>query len=59
VERTSPLNVIIAHEIGHYLGLEHDSSAANFMNGTAVAANINMKSGQASKMKKHCFVHYF
>jgi hypothetical protein len=59
VERTAPLNVIIAHELGHYLGLEHNSGAANVMNGTAAAGNTVLSSGQGASIKDHCFVRWY
>lgn len=56
VERISPLNVIIAHELGHYMGLDHVAAASNFMNGTAGAGSTVATPGQGATMKQHCFV---
>ncbi len=56
VERVDPLNVIIAHELGHYMGLEHLNIASNFMNEIAVGANTVATAEQGAKMKEHCFI---
>jgi Metallo-peptidase family M12B Reprolysin-like len=39
VEIVAPQNVIIAHEVGHYMGLDHDESPLNLMNAAGSAAN--------------------
>lgn len=46
-----------AHEMGHYLGLNHISDADNFIgNDGASNSHTNIKTSQGDKMKKHCFV---
>jgi uncharacterized protein DUF5648 len=52
------LGVVIAHEIGHYLGLsaDHDTTPSNLMNAVASATNTVVTPEQAARMKKHCFV---
>jgi hypothetical protein len=59
VERMFPLNVIIAHEVGHYLGLDHNSATNNFMNPTVSGSTTIITGAQGSKMKKHCFIRQF
>jgi hypothetical protein len=47
-----------AHEIGHYLGLEHMSNPANLMiasSNTPASAN-SITRGQAVEMRKHCMM---
>ena len=46
---------VLAHEAGHYLGLNHSSSSSNLMFGT-VPNGGNLTSGQGSNMRDHCFV---
>jgi hypothetical protein len=59
VERTWPLNVIIAHEVGHYLGLDHVTAPNNFMNATVGGGSTIITSGQGNTMKKHCFIRRY
>lgn len=50
------LGNIIAHELGHYFGLNHTNATNNFMNDTVGPANTNISSGQAQTIKgKDCF----
>lgn len=45
---------VLAHEAGHYLGLNHSSSNSNLMFGT-VPNGGNLTSGQGADMRDHCF----
>ncbi len=46
-----------AHEIGHYLGLEHIPDADNFIgNNGASDSKTGIHSWQGDLMKKHCYV---
>lgn len=46
-----------AHEMGHYLGLDHIPDAGNFIgNNGASNSNTGIKTSQGDKMKTHCFV---
>ena len=47
---------VLAHEAGHYLGLNHSSNSGNLMFGT-VPNGGNISSGQGSNMRNHCFVN--
>lgn len=55
--QTSPsiLGLIIAHEVGHYLGLDHSSNSTNLMF-KSVPNEGQLTSGQGSTMRGHCFV---
>lgn len=46
---------VLAHEVCHYLGLDHSSSSSNLMFGT-VPNGGNLTTGQGSDMRDHCFV---
>ena len=45
---------VLAHEAGHYLGLNHSSNANNLMFGT-VPNGGQLTSGQGSDIRDHCF----
>lgn len=48
-----------AHEMGHYLGLQHIAAADNFIgNNGASNSNTNIFDWQGSTMKAHCFVYF-
>ncbi len=54
----------VAHELGHYLGLGHESDETNVMHGpTSIFGKcntgprmVNLTSAQATEMKEHCMV---
>lgn len=45
---------VLAHEAGHYLGLNHSSSSGNLMFGT-VPNGGSLTGSQGSNMRDHCF----
>lgn len=46
-----------AHEIGHYIGLDHVAAANNFIgNDGASNSNTAITAGQGTTMKSHCYV---
>jgi hypothetical protein len=48
-----------AHEMGHYLGLDHIAAADNFIgNNGASNSNTNVFDWQGDTMKRHCFVYF-
>jgi hypothetical protein len=52
------LGNIIAHELGHYLGLKHNKTdKTNLMYEFAVGRGTNLDDGQRKKIAKHGFVH--
>jgi hypothetical protein len=59
VEIMAPQNVIIAHEVGHYMGLDHDESPLNLMNAAGSAANTTVTLAQGSTIKEHCSVGWY
>lgn len=56
VNNSTVMGILLAHELGHYFGLEHTDRTNNFMNDTVGTNNTNITSGQASTIKnKDCF----
>ena len=57
-------DILLAHEVGHYLGLTHTSTITNVMgsdaDGDGIGAidntSLNLTSGQGSTMRGHCTV---
>jgi hypothetical protein len=48
----------LAHEVGHYLGLDHIADAGNFIGGDGASDSwTGIHQWQGNTMKKHCFVH--
>lgn len=50
------LGIIIAHEVGHYLGLNHTNTANNFMRPTVSTSNTDVTYNQWKEMRDHFFV---
>jgi len=58
------LGILTAHEVGHYLGLQHDTTITNVMgvdsNGDGIgelnSTSTNLTSGQGTTMRGHCAV---
>jgi hypothetical protein len=56
--------IVLGHELGHYLGLEHTNSTANMMGEDADGDGIgqvndnstNIPSGQRATMRRHCSI---
>ena len=53
---TSTTGLTLAHEVGHYLGLDHVGDEANLMFPTDPNGG-NLNSGQGSDMRDHCFAN--
>jgi len=58
--------VVVVHEVGHYLGLQHTTSDSdNFMYGPKIfhprcdpsETQTDVTADQAATMKEHCMVH--
>jgi hypothetical protein len=55
-EPTTTMGILMAHELGHYFGLEHTSRTNNFMNGTVSPSHTNITTAQSEVIKhKDCF----
>jgi hypothetical protein len=52
------LGIIMAHELGHYLGLSHTNEANNLMRPTASTSNTVITNSQGNTMKGHCFIRF-
>jgi hypothetical protein len=50
------LGQVLAHEVGHGLGLYHTSTVGNLMFGPDPATGFDLSSDQGEKMRSHCFV---
>jgi hypothetical protein len=50
------MGIILAHEAGHYLGLDHVSTITNLMYETAFPQSTGLTTTQANTMKEHCFM---
>jgi hypothetical protein len=49
--------VVLAHEMGHYFGLDHTTLSNNFMRASVGAGDTNITSGQGNVVRdKTCFV---
>jgi len=52
------LGVIMAHELGHYLGLGHTSAANNLLNPVVNTNTTLLSTNQGNTMKRHCFIRF-
>jgi hypothetical protein len=50
--------VIMAHELGHYLGLSHTSATNNVMNPVVSNSTTLLSTSQGNTMKGHCFIRF-
>lgn len=50
------LSVVVAHELGHYLGLKHHSNSGNFMAASTGGSNTAITWSQHNKMEDHDWV---
>lgn len=48
--------VLMAHEVGHYLGLSHTNAANNLMRPSISSNNTSVTSGQGDDLRDHCWV---
>lgn len=53
------LGLTVAHELGHFLGLEHDTGSTNFMNAFNSTTNTVVTHAQYRNMADHGFVERF
>lgn len=59
LENQALTGVIMAHELGHYLGLPHTSSTNNLMNPTVGTSNTVLTTSQGNTMKSFpCFLRF-
>ncbi|MDF2192161.1 hypothetical protein [Paraflavitalea sp. CAU 1676] len=56
VRAAIPVGVVMAHEICHYLGLEHRDEGLNLMRKFGAMNTTLLEEDQVSKIKEHCFV---
>jgi len=54
-ESNAITGLVVAHEAGHYLGLDHVDDATNLMNPSAPNGGI-LTTVQGNNMKDHCFI---
>jgi hypothetical protein len=53
---TAAMGILMAHELGHYFGLEHTSRTNNFMNSSVTPSHTNITTAQSEVIKqKDCF----
>jgi len=50
------MGLVVAHEVGHFLGLEHSTAANNFMRATGSVSNTRIDYDQWKEMRDHGFV---
>jgi hypothetical protein len=54
------MGIVIAHEVGHYLGLKgHSSASNNFMNASVGSNNTGIQYSQWKTMRDHFFVRKY
>jgi hypothetical protein len=56
IAATASTGVVFAHEMGHYLGLEHTYDTGNFMSPVAYPNATGIQRWQGDMMKRHCLV---
>ena len=58
------LGILLAHEVGHYLGLPHAGNITNVMGddsdgdgiGSINGTSVNLTTSQGNRMKSHCSI---
>jgi predicted Zn-dependent protease len=53
------MGIIIAHEVAHFLGLNHNGTGANFMAASTSGSNTDITHQQYIDMTDHGFVSKF
>jgi len=53
------MGIVVAHEVGHFLGLSHSPTNDNFMEASVSTANTDITHGQYRDMTDHGFVKRF